>query len=418
MAPFIELPATSPQSLMTSFRPDGHHVRTPNLVPDAVLDHCVSKFFEKLFVTLPLLTIDYVHHLRATVHGADGDAAYCLLTALCSHVLLLTEDPNGHILPQLGLENNASYGRALLSEAVLIRGLLQRRPVTTPFENVLAIFFIYSCESSLSHHSLAFYFLREATTLYMLMKIDHEILDGLQPLLAARLFWILLISERAHSLQYRRPTTLQITPTAPVLNNDRILIGLRCLAALFAPLDSSFIALLNQEVQRDVHSAELLRTVEHAVMSAIDHSVTLSSEEKANLRVTQLWLGILCWQVRLRLGLLSEEADSPSSTYQYPLEIARSLTMSIRDLPVESIQVHGVGLTEKLFDITCALIDVLARVPLIDSGLSLPGMNPRHCLLYLTNLIATLPGAQIYSALLASHQEQTLPEAGSPISTS
>jgi hypothetical protein len=414
MAPFIDLPATSPQSWMASTRQDGHLARTPNLMPEAVLDHCISRFFDKLFVTLPLLTVEYVHYLRKTAHTAEGDAAYCLLTALCSHVLLLTEEPTGHILPQLNFDNNLAYGRVLLSEAIMVRGTVQKRPIPTTFENVLATFFIYSCESSLSHHSLAFYYLREATTLYLLLKTDSDTMDGLQPLLAERLFWILLVSERAHALRYRRPTTLQITASTPALSNDNPLAGLQCLAALFVPLNSSFVALLNQEVQQGIGSAELLSAVEDSIMGAIDHSATLSDEEKANLRVTQLWLGILCWQVRLRLGLLSEQADSPSSAYQYPLEIARSLTLSIRDLPVESIQIHGVGLTEKLFDISCALIDVLARVPLTDTGLSLPGLSPRHCLLYLSNLIAILPGAQIYSSLLASHREQTLPDSYSP----
>ena len=306
-------------------------------------------------------------------------------------------------------ENNAAYGRILLSEAQTTRNHIQKRPSSIPLSQVLASFFIYSCESALSHHSLAFYFLREATTLYLLLDVNAAAQHSLQHVLSDRLFWILLVSERSHAVRYRKPVTLQLTAASPALDQDSELAGFRNLAELFRPLSTSFIAALNQEEHHLANVPTFLDHVETAINLAIDHTVIFRSEQKANLRVTQLWLRIILWQLRLRLGHLAEDALSKSMTYQYPLEVAKELTMSTRDLPIESMKMHGVGLTEKIFDVSCAMVDVLARVPLSGPDRQATGITPEESLRYLQQLIATLMGGKTYGSLLSKHIHQTLP---------
>ena len=86
--------------------------------------------------------------------------------------------------------------------------------------------------------------------------------------------------------------------------------------------------------------------------------------------------------------------------------------LSTRDLPTSSFKVHGVGLTEKLFDIASALVDVLARIPHTPSsprGVEI-GSLPEDDLVYLRALIRKLPGGTtIYDDLLEKHIEQTVP---------
>lgn len=146
--------------------------------------------------------------------------------------------------------------------------------------------------------------------------------------------------------------------------------------------------------------------------SALGPSIVLRDTQKANLRVTQLWLCVIIWQLRLHLGYLAEESYQLSLTFRYPIEVAKDLVLSTRDLAIESFKVHGVGMTEKLFDIASALVDVLARIPGTSTsprGLTM-GTLPEDDLAYLRDMICKLPGGNtIYNDLLEEHIQQTVP---------
>ncbi|EFQ31432.1 uncharacterized protein GLRG_06576 [Colletotrichum graminicola M1.001] len=365
--------------------------RIADLLPVRVMDYCVDRFFDRLNPTTPILTPDYVAHLKVIAGPSEpGIEAHCLLTALCALVLLQVEEPES--LWQQGLipEKNAMHGRMLMSTS----------PAT-------------GASYSPIHHSQAFLFLREATTLFLLLRLNTE---AAPRRLADRLFWVLLVSERSHGIRYRRPVTLQITAESPAMDDDDdddpALSGFWSLAALFSPLDTSFIALLNQEKVATPPSNAALTHVETAVNAALRSTSDLKDTQKANLRVTQLWLRIILWQLRLRFGYLAEESAHASMTYHYPLEVAKDLVLSTRDLPVDSIRVHGVGLTEKLFDIASAAVDVLARVPITPSSPhgSVGAAGPGEDLDYMRRLITRLPGGNsIYDDLLNKHIQQAVP---------
>lgn len=402
-------------------RPASPQASPPALPPAEVIDLCANRFFSALFPTIPIMTEHYVSSLRKKSETPKSHPeSYGAVVALCAMVILKVEAEEGFSFPGIIPERNAAYGRRLFDEAVEIHRRVYPAPALS-FDHILFTFFIYASHASLSHHSRAFLFLREATTLFLLFQPGNTT-DPETRALADRLFWVLLVSERSHAIRYRRPVTLQVTATTPVPDSgDPSLAGFRCLAALFRPMDTSFIGLVNQEVDPSLlPSPPALARVETAINRAVDHTADLRDTQKANLRVTQLWLRIILWQVRLHLGHLSDIAAATgpgattnnSLTYLYPLEVAREATLSTRDLPVPSLAVHGVGLTEKLFDIACALVDVLARIPLARK--KEPGataeVQPEDDLRFLRRLISPLPGGEdIYLDLLLKHVQTTLP---------
>ncbi|KAI1134698.1 hypothetical protein F5Y05DRAFT_197218 [Hypoxylon sp. FL0543] len=400
----LDLP-TSPQTF-TSFSRESFERKT-GLLPPQVVDYCSMRFFERLAPTIPILTPEYVASLKA--RAVSESEAYCVLLGLCAMVALQVEDPKDRFFGQfITAESNAAYGWLLLEEALAAHRHLTRRS-TPSLDSVMLVFFIYACHASLFHHSQAFFFLREAVTLFILVK--PESMDELSRSLAERLFWVLLISERSHAIRYRRPITLQVTANGFGLSfptgNHHSLVGFRCLAALFRGLDTSFISLLNQETVPRSLPHDSLDEVEMAINIALNHSCpsNLLPTQSANLRVTQLWLRIVLWQLCLRLGHLSEQNSQSSRTYHYPLEVANDLAFATRDLPIHSMQVHGVGITEKLFDIACAVINVLARVPVQMSKTA-----AEDDLKYIRHLILQLPGgSSVYDSLLLKHIQQTLP---------
>ncbi|ROT41546.1 hypothetical protein SODALDRAFT_343454 [Sodiomyces alkalinus F11] len=392
--------------------------RLARLLPVAILDYCTERFFAKLYTTIPILTPEHVTRLKSSAGASEaGLEAHCLLAALCAMVLLQVEEPDSLYRQGLATEKNAAYGERLLEEALSVHRSLGRKS-NPSYELCLLTFFLYACHATLLHHSQAFIFLRETTTLWLLLKPSSH--GPSVKLLIDRLFWVLLISERSHGVRYRRPVTLQITAETPPLlsptesdsdsDSDSVLGGFASLAALFVPLDTSFVAALNHEKLAAPPTAASLSYIECCVNTALNPTLRLQDTQKANLRVTQLWLRIILWQIRLRLGHLTEDAAKHSLTFHYPLEVAKDLTLSTRDLALGSIKVHGVGLTEKLFDIASAVVDVLARVPITPSSPHGVGTSPRDDLNYVRRLITQLPGGRdIYDALLDKHIEQAVP---------
>ncbi|KAM0722204.1 hypothetical protein Q7P37_001645 [Cladosporium fusiforme] len=384
-------------------------------MPGQAIDYCTKRFFARLYPTIPILTVDYVARLRCVSSSPEcGLESLCLLAGMCGQVLLQAEESED--LYQQGVipEKNFNYGCLLLETCVSVwQSLPRQSPVT--IEMCLFTFFLYACEAVLSHHSRAFRFLRDTTTLLLLYQSEGG--DELDQLVANHLFWVLLISERSHAIRYRRPITLQITDeTADPAILDSALLGFRSLAALFRPIDTSFVALLNHEVKPFGPSPEFLNYIETQVNTALNASFDFHDTQKANLRVTQLWLRVVIWKARLHLGHLVEESFQQSLTFRYPIDIARELMLSTRDLPASSFQVHGVGMTEKLFDIASALVDVLARVPVAPSSPNgmVVGTLPANDLSYLRDLIQKSPGGNtIYDDLLEKHIQQTLPNLAS-----
>lgn len=61
----------------------------------------------------------------------------------------------------------------------------------------------------------------------------------------------------------------------------------------------------------------------------------------------------------MRQGLLSSNAEDESMTFRYPLKIATSLLNVISSLPTTSIEVHGMGIFEKIFEIGNTMLDVM-----------------------------------------------------------
>lgn len=383
------------------------HQQVMDLLPSPFLDFCISRFFDRLYPTIPILTSDYIARIRAESPLEDGLQPCCILLGMCAQVLLQTEEPEDDDLSRLGV-TSLNYSHILLEKAASIwQSLPRNAPVT--IELCLLTFFLYACEAVLSHHSRAFRYLRETATLLLLYQGDGA--DEMERLVSGRLFWVLLISERSHAIRYKRPITLHITEETPSLDVlDPSLLGFLNLAELFRPLDTSFIGLLNQEATLSPSPAHI-NDIEGRVNSALGSGFGLYDTQKANLRVTQLWLRLVIWKLRLRLGYLVEDSYQHSITFRYPINIAKELMICTQDLPKSSFTIHGVGMIEKLFDIASALVDVLARVPVMPTS---PSGNlvdlPVNDLSYLRTLIQNSPGGYTtYDDLLEKHIQQTIP---------
>lgn len=176
-------------------------------------------FFAKLGGTVPILHREtFQRQVENTNRSLNS---YCLVVAFCAFVLVqtgggVTLSPHSQPQPQtptavhspiltsapvLKSESeeqipDIEYGRSLLNEATEARKHLEL--FTTPArQSILTSFFFYGSHIGLGNQRHAYFYLREATTLYTSGALDLSLEeDAEHPSVAGKLFWLLLVSER------------------------------------------------------------------------------------------------------------------------------------------------------------------------------------------------------------------------------
>jgi SP family general alpha glucoside:H+ symporter-like MFS transporter len=408
----------SPQSSNFQNAPNLFVEHSPNLGDSGVLepaavDACINAYLERIYPVVPFITEEI---LRAEASNSTSSLlSRQFIVSFCAYVVTF-----GKVLDE-AYTSVSDLGTQLLSSALRIQA--PERISTPTLQSVFISFFLYGAYAGLGRYRQGWFYLREATTLFMMQK-SMENREGLYSAnLHSCLFWVLVVSERyalssvqqlpiastniqsAHGIRKNRPITLPVTASSPSLL-DSLSLGLQYLASLFRPFDEVFFAVWNGS--RQECSKEWLLGLERDVRTALPITLSVSNEQIANLRVSQLWLQIKLWELFPRFGFLSSESVYECLTFRYPITVARDLSVLSMKLPIGSLQIHGVGMTEKIFDIACALADVL---PFVSTATSQLELGPVDYLTGTTSLLAKLPdGETKFVPLLLAKVNELLPE--------
>ena len=173
-----------------------HFLRSQGLLSLDLVNACTDFFFTHMHSTVPILQREQLQ--REIISMNESTKSYCLVCCVCAFVIIQTgavgpSFPTGDESPSVA---GLAYGQALLDEALEARKYLDilGRP---SFRIITITFFLYCCHIGLNHQKNAWFFLREATTLYMSGPVDVDSgPGGGNSLVSNRLFWLLLISER------------------------------------------------------------------------------------------------------------------------------------------------------------------------------------------------------------------------------
>ena len=227
-----------------------------------------------------------------------------------------------------------------------------------------------------------------------------------------RVFWILFVTERSFAILRKKPLTLRRTPELPSRGHDyedpEIHAGFIRLVRSYMPLDESFVNAWNDRSDDRVPATTYLhlqrilakpldflisprRKPKSATVYGRDSDSNYDSSrkrsgvdgmghvveevrgeededevqieptaiQKADLLMTQQWLRLVVWQSSCRHGLLSTAAEEESMTFGFPLLIARDTVAVLQSLPNHAIEVHGMGIFEKIFEIAYSCVSVL-----------------------------------------------------------
>ena len=122
----------------------------------------------------------------------------------CAYMLI---QPNMQLSTDLSLQDDllersstSELGTTLLAEAVEARKASNYIEFPTPV-SVTTSFFLFGCYFCLEKHNTAYFHLREATTIALLLGMNQE--DGytgtdvVEAVLKRRLYWLLFVTERS-----------------------------------------------------------------------------------------------------------------------------------------------------------------------------------------------------------------------------
>ncbi|KUI67212.1 putative sucrose utilization protein SUC1 [Cytospora mali] len=388
--------APEPASMFTSDQHQPLHRPFLHLIPQ-----CVDLYYEHIYPIMPVL---YMPTIRSIIARQMSPSEKNLIYAVCAMVCMHMSGKSLH------LDGPASWedaGRFFLDECVSNRRSYDFMEDASLYA-VVSSFWLSTSFFEINQNRKSWLYLREALTLAQDMGLhDDSTYINLSPeeaLCRQRVFWILFVTERSFAILRNKPITFKKTPSLPTTRHTYespdIHTGFLQLVSSYTPLDESFVSAWNDGsdprvsattylalqnllaqppsfLQRsrattpsDDSSPGFTSTVTAAPSPAgsieeADEEIVQSEPtaiQKADLLITQQWLRLIVWQASFRQSLLSWTAPHEGMHFAFPLAIARSTARVLQSLPSSAVEVHGMGIFEKIFEIGTWCMNVLGAI--------------------------------------------------------
>ncbi|KAK6506573.1 hypothetical protein TWF506_011478 [Arthrobotrys conoides] len=244
---------------------------------------------------------------------------------------------------------------------------------------ILTSFFLFSYHGQLERHTSAWYYLREAISLSLELKLHIEepysTRDPSESQRRKRIFWLLFVTERGYALQRRQAVMLQPSISLPLIFDSEdpcLLYGFVNLINLFKFVDSKFSYMWGDDSKlsadgQPIADAEALSSWLISFQENISRvSVPLSESietQRVDIMVTREWLHMVAWQMTVKLGLLKACDERGKGTFlhlKYPFVPAKDLVTVISATRLKSLESHGIGMEQKISEVAICLTDVMA----------------------------------------------------------
>ncbi|KAK4148284.1 uncharacterized protein C8A04DRAFT_24090 [Dichotomopilus funicola] len=398
---------------------NGAFTPTPRLLTKETLQACIDFFFAHMYPTLPI--IERQHLEQDAMYMEQNLDTYCLLAALCSFVCLQP----GMVLPGANMSDpfntDMMFGGNIVSSTLFMEEAIRVRKgfdyAISPSTNSLCTsYFLFAVHHALEMHDKAWFHLREATTLAHMARMNEEQAylqydnrDGPDASRRRRLYWLLFVSERSYALQHRRPLTLQASinapapvdhPADPLAHNGtttlRMINLFRGFDEILAPLWSKSRAEL---------SDSYLATLDKQMQEVLSPYLNDTPAQLAEMPGLQHWLKQKAWSLSVANG-------NPNNAEASYAEGLHELYPMVAQL-TGNLGLHGISLCEHLFNVTCAVTEVLAVLPAPRTPFT-PG--PQDELRKILNVVSIIRnGKYQFLPLLLSKVALALPKLASPM---
>jgi hypothetical protein len=368
------LPATLEQpytSVAQSTEPDNAHqvpLESPSSLPysKAFFLDLIPDYLEGVYPVQPVIA---EHELRHYIQVMDSDQEIrSFVYAFGGCTLNLTR-----------------YGNQRTEEVVyMIENLMDlsieslkppHRHFHTSVMRAMQSIFIHNCLMSLQGSDAAFHYMRDAISSIQLLRIDNpEHSANLAPAERARrqrLYWQAYVHERFIAiLDYRHAILppLYTLPEEDATISTQVHDGFIQIIKLFRLLDTEFIGswLGAQNAPGKITSTWVeakSRELEGDPEADALEFANLSMMQRADLTITREWLRTLVWRLAMGQTLLSSRSSKECLSILFPIRLSQTLRMQVSSMSRQDIEVHGSSITQKLFEITDTIADVLMHIP-------------------------------------------------------
>jgi len=250
--------------------------------------------------------------------------------------------------------------------------LLTHKPTV---RKIMTAQFMHICLMGLRNLDMAFYFLRESITMIQMLRVDHpEVMQSLplhERARRQRLYCEAFVHERYIGIFDHRPIALPPLPHLP--ENDPsippgIHQGFTQIIKVFSLIDGDF---LRYWIGSHTGSTSVTATWVEEKQKQIDAEKAgnddqvhyLTDMQQADLVITKYWLRTLVWQMAMSKCLLSSVASKESMSLLFPVRLSSQLRSLVGKMSRQSIEIHGSGIQQKLFELTDTIANVIITVP-------------------------------------------------------
>lgn len=311
--------------------------------PQRISTSCISQYLDvyqqRGYGIWPVVDAEAVT-ARLLTHPDDVEA-YALATAISAAVVSqfsIDAEPGSPV-----------EGHYRVSSGVFAAESKRARDEADHLENVtvfsiLGSFFLHVYSANIGRMNASTVFLGEAITkahIIGLHKNSYYELMSVEVLQQSlRLYWLLFITERAHSIQHDVPTTLKRAPDLPALenlNDGSVTPAFIQLCRLFNILDVTITA--------DAASARNALALAQQQLSSDEAPLSLENElQRADISMTQQWMRIFLWQHALNVTNLSSMNNENEFSFSFPAQVAQNVLSNLSSLSQQSVEAHGPGM--------------------------------------------------------------------------
>lgn len=257
--------------------------------------------------------------------------------------------------------------------------------------SLLSTFFLHVYSANIGRMTSSTIYLGEAITKAHIMGLHklsyYQILNVEEQQHSLRIYWLLFITERAHSIQHDVPVMLKRAPDLPSLEN----LSDGSISPAFIQLCRLF-NILDVTITADPSTARNALALAQQQLNDDEPSRGLENElQRADISMTQQWMRIFLWQHALSVTNMRSTHQEDEFSFSFPAKVAHNVLGYLSSLSRESLEAHGPGMETKLFDIANSLADVMICVPTANPD-SYFGVGPRDLIHSLATLLGSFRG--------------------------
>ncbi|KAK9311287.1 hypothetical protein V1524DRAFT_58135 [Lipomyces starkeyi] len=347
------------------------------------LVHCYTRRMQKYY---PLMdTASLLARLQARENTQNLEFG-ALILSICAFVLLLPVfklDEVQRVRPTL--RERTQLAQKLVEEVIAMRTMDLSYMEKPSVDIILTSFFLFACLENLYWPHAAWLRLREAVTLAEIMEMqsfDDGVTTFEEREKRSTLYRILAVTEHSAAVQHHYALSRNLllqrsTIGTQYLNNVGANFGVTKLVSLFRIISVDMsdcwnekCAAISPECGCKIFTTEYILYKHQLISEVYNENVAgvslLSEAQVADITITQRWLQSKLWKICYSHRLLSDEGNTDvcrEMTIMYAIDIARDTMRICKKFAMESLEVHGIGIIGKLYDIVSNVIMVISCYP-------------------------------------------------------